>query len=144
MPSLERKNFYEMSRWRSEPEQFWRWLVSTWAGTWCCNGTTQLCHWKKQPPPSLRHCSQHFFSMNYSCLKCLWIYCLKNVYLTSSQYVIHKATALSCHMTPKHEWKREWGGKRLPKISMFCTLHSNLFWRDSDLLASCGPLHTWN
>lgn len=123
---------------------FWRQLVSSWAGTLCCNGTTQLCHWKKQPHLPSDNCSQHFFSLNYSPKKSLWIYCLKNVYLTSSQYVIHSVTALPCHVTPKHEWKRERGGKTLPQISLFCTLDSNLFWRDSDLLASFVPLHRWN
>lgn len=115
---------------------FWRQFVSTWAGTPCCNGTTQLYHWKKNPNLPSDNCSQYFFLLNYSHLNCLWINCLKNVYLTRSPCVIH---------VPLPQEPRRWmkKGTRWKEIAQhFIVLHpdSNLSWRDSDLLAFCGPL----
>ena len=143
MPSLQRENIYKMSRWRSEQ--------SNSEGGQCPH---ELVHCaamlllrfatgKSNPHLPSDNCSQHFFPLNYSRLTCLWIYCRENAYLTSSQYIIHSATALPCHMTPKGEWKREQGGKRLSKILLFCTLDSNLSWRESDLVVSCGSSHRW-
>lgn len=75
----------------------------------------------------------------------MWIFCLKNMHLTSNQYVIQTATALPCHVALKGEQKREqgWkdGGKILLKMSLFCIQDVHLFWRDCDLLASSGPLY---
>lgn len=76
-----------------------------WAGTWCCNGTTQLCHWKKQAHLPSDSCSQHSFAELFPSE--MWIYCLKNMH----EYVIQSATALPCHVTLKGEQKKEWGWK---------------------------------
>lgn len=76
-----------------------------WAGTWCCSGTTQLCHWKKEGHLPSDSCSQHSFAELFPFE--MWIYCLKNMH----EYVIQSATVLPCHMILKGEQKKEWGWK---------------------------------
>lgn len=80
------------------------WSVSMWSGTWCCNGTTQLCHWKKQACLPSDNCLHHSFAELFPFE--MWIYCLKNICLTSNQYVIHSATALPCHDSERRAKKR--------------------------------------
>lgn len=88
------------------------WSVSMWAGTWCCNGTTQLCHWKKQACLPSDNCSQHYFAELFPSE--MWVYCLKNICLTSNQYVIHSATALPCHNSERR-------AKKKSKVERYCS-----------------------